>query len=185
MVEYFFLVALPEGEHKAAADKAPGGDSKDAADEKMEGKWNRKCIGLWTLGLIVVQCQRTDIQPSCTRGEGISLQNSSAIETQRAQFGFPIRPLGIKAFYGKTRLIEVGRKTEITKSALSSYYACLIGCLLPVFSCPWPVRIYTVCIFAQLNVFSLPLDLAFVDILVLFALSSLLLFFLLDFYHSD
>ncbi|XP_029693164.1 putative sodium-coupled neutral amino acid transporter 10 isoform X2 [Takifugu rubripes] len=29
-------VPLPEGEHKAAADKAPGGDSKDAADEKME-----------------------------------------------------------------------------------------------------------------------------------------------------
>lgn len=180
MVEYFFLVPLPEGEHKAAADKAPGGDSKDAADEKMEGKWNRKCIGLWTRGLIVVHCQRTDIKPSCTRSEGISLQNSSAIETQRAQFAFPIRPLGVKAFYGKTRLIEVGCKTEITKSTLSSYYACL-----PVFSCPWPVRIYTVCIFAQLNIFSLPLDLAFVDILVLFALSSLLLFFLLDFYHSD
>lgn len=70
----------------------------------------------------------TDIQPSCTRGEGTSLQNSSAIETQRAHFAFPIRPLGVKAFCGTTRLtvIEVGCKTEITKSTFSSYYACLI-----------------------------------------------------------
>lgn len=37
-----FLAPHPEGEHKAAADKAPGGDGKDAADEKMEGKRGQK-----------------------------------------------------------------------------------------------------------------------------------------------
>lgn len=39
---FFFLVPDPEGEQKPAADKAPGGDGKDAPDEKMEGKWNGK-----------------------------------------------------------------------------------------------------------------------------------------------
>lgn len=82
--------------------------------------------GTENAALIVFHCQRTDIQPSCTRGEGTSLQNSSAIETQRAHFAFPIRPLGVKGFYGKTRLIKVGCKTEITKSTFPSYYACLI-----------------------------------------------------------
>lgn len=43
MVGHVLLLAPhPEGEHKAAADKAPGGDGKDAADEKMEGKRDRR-----------------------------------------------------------------------------------------------------------------------------------------------
>lgn len=42
----FFLVPDPEGEQKPAADKALGGDGKDGADEKMEGKWNGDNIGL-------------------------------------------------------------------------------------------------------------------------------------------
>lgn len=45
---FFFLVPYPEGEQKPAADKALGGDGKDAADEKMEGKWNGKYNGVWT-----------------------------------------------------------------------------------------------------------------------------------------
>lgn len=55
MFECFFLVPHPEGEQKPAADKAPGVDSKDAADEKMEGKWNRTFNGLWTQ-VIVFHC---------------------------------------------------------------------------------------------------------------------------------
>lgn len=32
----------PEGEHHPAVDDAPAADSKDAADEKMDGEWSRK-----------------------------------------------------------------------------------------------------------------------------------------------
>lgn len=37
---------LPEGEHHPAADEAPGIDSKDTADEKMDGEWSRKPSGV-------------------------------------------------------------------------------------------------------------------------------------------
>lgn len=50
---FSFLVPYAEGEQKPAADKAPGGDAKDGADEKMEGKWNGKHNGVWTQVLIV------------------------------------------------------------------------------------------------------------------------------------
>lgn len=102
MVEYiYFLVPLPEGEHKVAADKAPGGDNKDAADEKMEGKWNRKCIGLWTLGLIVVHCHRGLIFSLHTQEVKAPACKIVLLLRHKAHFAFPIRPLGVKAFYGK------------------------------------------------------------------------------------
>lgn len=50
---FSFSVPYPEGEQKPAADKAPGGDAKDGADEKMEGKWNGKHNGVWTQVLIL------------------------------------------------------------------------------------------------------------------------------------
>lgn len=60
----FFLVLYPEGEQKPAADKVLGGDSKDAADEKMEGKWNGKYNGVWTQVLIVLlHCAEECILP--------------------------------------------------------------------------------------------------------------------------
>uniref|UniRef100_A0A8D0AA14 Solute carrier family 38 member 10 n=1 Tax=Sander lucioperca TaxID=283035 RepID=A0A8D0AA14_SANLU len=40
------LAPLPEGEHHPAADEAPGIDSKDTADEKMDGEWSRKPSGV-------------------------------------------------------------------------------------------------------------------------------------------
>lgn len=36
------LAPLPEGEHHPAAEGAPAADSKDTADEKLDGKWGRK-----------------------------------------------------------------------------------------------------------------------------------------------
>lgn len=36
------VVPLPEGEHHHAADEAPAADSKDTADEKLDGKWGRE-----------------------------------------------------------------------------------------------------------------------------------------------
>lgn len=35
-------VPLPEGEHHPAVDEVPAADSKDTADEKLDGKWRRK-----------------------------------------------------------------------------------------------------------------------------------------------
>lgn len=35
------LAPLPEGQHNPEADKAPGANNKDTADEKMDGKWTR------------------------------------------------------------------------------------------------------------------------------------------------
>lgn len=51
---FFFKVPNPDGEQKPAADKAQGGDGKDAADEKMEGKWSGKYNGVWTQVIIVL-----------------------------------------------------------------------------------------------------------------------------------
>lgn len=62
------LAPLPEGEHHPAAEGAPAADSKDTADEKLDGKWGRKRFRSLMPSKTV-----WDVYLSNTRGQNIVL----------------------------------------------------------------------------------------------------------------